>query len=165
MGDLVRHALGVGEEPCVGVHDEQPTELELLLGVVERRAPDVELGYLQPEEGAQILGGELEERPLVALEIRAEREGGGGQGVEAEGVEQFDPQIDVAVGLRPRPLTCVQRMGAIAGTIDLQQLGPGPRTHGQSRSRAELGQSSGRTPWVRNSASVTRSSPKPKQHE
>ena len=157
--------MGVGEEPRVGLHDEQPTELELLLGVVERRAPDVELGHLQPEERAQVLGRELEEGPLVALEVRAEGEGGGGQRVEAEGVEQLDPQIDVAVGLRPRPLAGVQRMGAVAGAIDLQQLGPGPRAHGQSRSRAAFGQSSGLTPCVRNRASVMRSSPKPKQHE
>ena len=165
VGDAVRDTRRVGQEPGVRLHDEQPPQLELLDGVVEGGAPDVHLGHLQPEERPEILGRELEEGPLVALEVGADGEGGRGQGIETQGVEQLDPEIDVAIGLGPRPLGGVERMRSVAGRIDRHHPQPGPRAHGQSRSRAAAGQSAGCIPCVRNRAKVMRSRPKPKQHE
>ena len=69
--------------------------------------------HVEAEQRAQVLGGELEERPLVALEVGAEGEGGGGHRVEAEGVQHLDPHVDVAVGLGPDPVDGVQRVGLV----------------------------------------------------
>ena len=69
-----RHRPGVGQEPGVRLHRAQPAHGQLLLHVVDHRPPDVHLGDLEPEQRPEVLGRELEERPLVALEVAAQGE-------------------------------------------------------------------------------------------
>src|SRR5664280_102421 len=110
--DLVRDSPGVGQEPRVDLDGAQPPELQLLDHMVEHRPPHVELGDLQPVEHPEILRGVLEEGPLVALEVGAQGEGSARHRVEPECMEHLDPHVDVAVGLRPVALRCVQRVGS-----------------------------------------------------
>jgi len=129
------------------------------------RAPDVHLGDLQTEQRPEILGRELEKGRLIAFGIGTDREGGRGDWIETEGVEQLDPEIDVTIGLGPCPHGGVQWMRLAAVRVDRNQPQPDPGAHGQSRFRAAAGQSPGFNPWARNRARVIRSRPKPKQHE
>ena len=52
----------------------QAPRLQLLLDVIDDRAPHVHLGDLNPNSVRRSSGGKLEERPLVALEVAAEGE-------------------------------------------------------------------------------------------
>src|SRR5664280_441304 len=110
--DLVGHPASVGQEPRVDLDGAQPPELELLDHMVEHWSPHVELRDLQPVEGPEILGGVLEEGPLVALEVGAQGEGSARHRVEPECMEHLDPHVDVAVGLRPVAFRSVQRVGS-----------------------------------------------------
>ena len=71
---LVRDPGGVGEVEGVDLGGEQPAHLELLLDVVLEPAPRVHLGDVEAVERSQVLERELEELPLVALEVDRERE-------------------------------------------------------------------------------------------
>ena len=72
--DPVGDAGGVGKVEGVDLGGEQPAHLELFLDVVLQPAPRVHLGDVDPVERPQILGWELEELPLIALEVDGERE-------------------------------------------------------------------------------------------
>jgi hypothetical protein len=99
--ELVRDARGIGKVEGVDLGRQQPAHLELFLDVVLQAAPRVHLGDIDPVERPQILGRELEELPLVALEVDGERERQRGPVVETQRVQQLDPEVDVAVGLGP----------------------------------------------------------------
>ena len=146
----IGHATGVGQEPRIDLDRAQPAEEELLDDMVDDRLPNVQLGDLEPEQRAEILGRELEEGPLVALEVGAEGEAPRGQRVEPQGVQHLDPHVDVAVGLRPGPLDGVEAMGTeLVGGERKEGGGHGGKgraAHGHSWVRTPAGQPSGSGP-------------------
>ena len=65
---------------------------------------------------------ELEEGPLIALEINRQGERQGGDGFEAPGVQQLDPHIDVTIGLGPDALFAMNAVALVAVGVQGEDL-------------------------------------------
>ncbi len=102
--------------------DEAPGR-QVIDDMLQDCAPGVHFVYTDAEERLQIFRRELKERPLLGLEVGCEREGGRGQRFQAEGVQNLNPQVDVAIRLVPDAFGPVQRMRLVGRGIEVEQLG------------------------------------------
>lgn len=161
MGGVVCDRGSVRQEPGVHLDRDEATLAQLLGNMIEHRSPHVHLRNFHPKEKAQILGGELEESPLIAFEVAFQCECSRRQRIEIERMEHLDPEVHVAIRLRPCAVQRVERMSRVVVRVERQEL----ETHGQSRSRRARGQSSGSRPCARRSASTILSRPNPMQDE
>jgi hypothetical protein len=87
----------VGQVEAVHFHYREPTQGELFGQVSRKWLPHVQLKYVDAIERVEISDGELEECPLIALQVHSERAGERGEWVGAGRVEQFDPEVYVAI--------------------------------------------------------------------
>src|SRR5579862_7122839 len=156
MVDPIADARGVGEVEGVDLHGD-----EVALDVVDDRPPDVDLEDLHPEQVPEILGRELEQCPLGAVEVGAQGEGTGGQGLVAERVEDLDHHVEPAVRLGPVTVGGVQLVRVVRGGVEVEDS----VHHGHSTPRTEVGQVFGSNPCRRNKARVVRSTPTAKHAE
>ena len=62
--------------------------------------------------------GIFEEGPLINLEIDRKRIRQSGNGVVAEGVDQFDQDVDVTISLSPASLLAVYLMTDVVGWVE-----------------------------------------------
>ena len=107
-----RHDVGQVEGVDLGdqcLADGQPGRRLLGQGPVGLHLVEVE-----PVEREQVLGGRLEERPLVDLEVHRGRAGQHGLRLVPGGRDQLDQAVGVAVGLLVGALAVVQRVRAVA---------------------------------------------------
>ena len=105
----------------------------------------------------------FEELPLLAVEVDTESERQRGDRVETECVQQLDPQIDVAVRLRPVAIFPMEPVVLVGLRVERQQamsLG-----HSHSRCRTDAGHVEIDVPCAAKSATVQRSSPNPMHEE
>ena len=79
-------------------------------GVAIEPAVDGELLEAQTVQRLDVGHGRLEEGELVAFEVLAQGEAEHRLRLEPAPVQQLDPEIDVAVGLRPGAVLGVERM-------------------------------------------------------
>jgi hypothetical protein len=109
--------VGVGQPEGVGLGGDHLARGQVLEGVVDQRAPDVQLLHVDAVQAAKLVVRRLEEGPLVALEVDGQHERHHGQRLAAERVHHLDPQIDVAVLLDPDAVVGVQGVPPVAGGI------------------------------------------------
>ena len=103
--------------------DERRTaQRQLLLDVRDERPPDVQLEDVDAVQRVEIGERKLEERPLVAFEIDGKRERQRRERLDARGVQQLDPEVDVAVGLRPGAVAAVKGMARVGRGIERPEL-------------------------------------------
>src|SRR5262249_23510941 len=132
---------------------------DLLDRALERPAPRLQLLGVEAVGVPQLGERGLVEGPLVALEVDGGRERQARDRIQAERVEELEPDVDVAVGLHPAAAVAVQRVRHVGVGVDAAE----GRDHAWSCVRTASGQPAGSKPCVRNSASAMRSSPKPMQ--
>src|SRR5581483_561881 len=115
------------------------------------------------EEDLEVVRIRLEERPLVALEVRSNAPAERRERLVAPRVQQLDQDVRVAVRLRIRAVVGMERMRRVARRVEAEQAhhrvsyaGDGHRSDVTS-----CGHSSGSRPCRLKSASEIRSSPKP----
>ncbi|MNR07971.1 hypothetical protein D3C85_1241050 [compost metagenome] len=102
--------LGVRQVVAVYFHQHRVAAPDLLdemrlQRIVERHF--LHHGAVQPLD---VVGRVFEEGEVIALEILRDGEGQRGARLEPPAVEQFDPQVDVAVGLLPDHVLAMQRV-------------------------------------------------------
>ena len=153
---------GVGQPERVGLGADELAGAQVFDGMLEQRAPDGQLLHVDAVQLAQLVRRRLEEGPLVALEVDRQGEGQRRQRARASARAAARSRCRRSSSSRPRP-----RLRRAAGAA-----GSGPRSSPGKTScrlmaraglRTSSGQRAGSKPWVFNSASVTRSSPKPRQ--
>ena len=108
---------------AVDLDERQAVAPDLLADLCLEALVDRELLDPEPEERLDVLGQELEEGELIALEVLRDGEAERRLGVEADGAQDLDPEIDIAVGLLPLPVGPVQRVRAIGRRIEARQEG------------------------------------------
>ncbi len=113
--DAMGNAARVGQIKGVDFHQRHASALDLrrhmrLDAVVDRQFADPHA--MQQRE---ILERKLEKGELVALEIERRREAEAGARIVAARVQKLDPQINVAIRLRPVARGVVQRVRAMGG--------------------------------------------------
>ena len=113
---------GIGQPEGVDLDQHRSAAPELRHRLRLDRIEDRQLLNRKAEEALQVLERELEEGEVVALEILQHREGERRLGGMAECRQQLDPEVDVAVGLRPDPVAAVQDAGAPCRRADAQQV-------------------------------------------
>ncbi len=109
---LIGHAARVGQAETVDFGEHQTAARHLLHHVAFERVVEREFGDLEAEEFAKIFERHLGEGEVVALEILRDGEAERGRRIAAERVEDLDPDVGVAVRLRPIARAGVQRVRA-----------------------------------------------------
>jgi hypothetical protein len=85
---------------------------------------------------------ELEERPLVGLEVYAEREPETGKGLQTIRMEYLNPYVHIAVRLRPIAFAAMGCVRNVRVRIQVENW----RLHGSRCDRTSFGQRCGSSP-------------------
>ena len=157
-----------GRKKRVDLEQHKATAPRLLDDVRLQRVVDRQLLHLEPELLGEILEREFLKGEVVALEVLRDGEAERGGRVLVHRVEDFDPHVDVAIGLRPVARAVVQQvrhepLGRDGGEDGDRRQGEHVWVQLHSVSRTARGQRSTSSPCVLNMASVSRSMPKPTQ--
>ncbi len=110
----VRDAARVGQEEAIDFEDHQAPAPRLLDDMRLEAIVECDLLHLQAELLLQVLERKLLEGEVVAFEILRDGEAEGGGRVLVHRIEDLDPHVDVAIGLRPVARAVVQWMRHIA---------------------------------------------------
>ncbi len=108
MLGAVRGAGRVGQEEAVHLDQAESATVDLGGDVGLHRVIQRQFGHHDAVEALQILQRDLEEGELIALVVLGDGETEHRLRCRAVGGKQFDPQIDIAVGLRPGAIGAVQ---------------------------------------------------------
>src|ERR1700730_5008656 len=126
----------------VELQQHRTTPSDLLFEVRGQGTPDQQLLDVQAKEIVEILERELEERPVIAFEVDAERERQCRIRLVAEGVRHLDPDVGVAVGFSSHSAFAVNGMAFVRLWIKLEN----PLGHRSRTSRTLAGQRRGSKP-------------------
>src|SRR6185503_1067170 len=122
------------------------------------RTPERKLLHVEAVQLVEIEERELEEGPLIALEVDGEGERQRRDGIVPQGVQQLDPGGDVAVRLRPEAaFVAVNLMALVRRRIEREHA----LHHRPSIVRTSAGHERVSKPCLLNSASAMRSRPNP----
>lgn len=147
--DTIGRADGVGQVEAVDLDEDRVAAGDLHGGLALQAVVDREFLDLQAVEPFEIGGEGLEEGELVAFEVLAQGEAEHRLRHEAAGMQEFDPEIDVAVRLRPDAVEGVQGMRGVAGRsrgLRHQGEGGGHARQPQSRARTASGHAARSSP-------------------
>src|SRR5258708_35208944 len=89
--------------------------------MVDRGPVELHFMYVDAVQALQILWRRFEEGPLIAFEVDGTRESHGACRIDAEGVQEFDPQVDVAITLAERSIRVVQSAGRVCRGVKAEQ--------------------------------------------
>ncbi len=114
----VGDAAGVRHVEAVHLDEAEAPARDLRFDMALHPVEDGKLGRADAVERFEVFQRHLEEGELVALEILCQRETEHRLGPGAEGVQHLDPEVDIAVCLRPRALGVVQRVRPVGRGVE-----------------------------------------------
>src|SRR5690348_15332320 len=113
--DAIRHVKRVRFD------DDGSAGVELLDDMVDYWPVKLHLMDVDPIETLQVLRWRLEEGPLIAFKIDSACKRHGAGRINAEGVQQFDPNVDVAIRFGKSSIGLMQGAGRVASRIETKQ--------------------------------------------